>query len=220
MSDDPTRPGALGYTTDQLEDRAQASLAVTGLVQQALSMVVGERPSPSLIDAQQLETLCPHAKLDLLRSLATAMNAFFPEFGITTPLRICHFMAQAAEETDGLHTLHEYATGAKYEHRRDLGNVKPGDGKRYKGRGIFQLTGRANYRVYGALISAPLEDYPELAALPQMSVLVSCHYWKKKKIAVAADHDNVVRVTKLVNGGHRGLEVRKQYLAKAKKIWR
>jgi putative chitinase len=220
MGDEPALDAMLGYTKEQLEDGAHACLTPKGMLEQAMETMVSERVNRSFIDAKQLQQLCPRAKLGLLQSLAAAMTTFFPEFDITTPLRICHFMAQAAEETDGLHTLQEYASGAKYEHRKDLGNVKPGDGKRYKGRGIFQLTGRANYRMYGAIISTPLEDYPELAALPQLSVLVSCHYWKKKRIAKPADLDNVTRVTNLVNGGHYGLEVRKEYLAKAKKIWR
>jgi putative chitinase len=210
----------LGYTKEQLQDGAHACLPPEGLVGQAMATMLEARINRSFIDAKQLQQLCPHAKFGLLQSLAPAMTAFFPEFEVTTSLRICHFLAQAAEETDGMRTLHEYASGAEYQHRRDLGNVKPGDGKRYKGRGIFQLTGRFNYRKYGAIAGVPFEDYPELAALPQLSVLVSCHYWRKNKIAVHADRDDVTRVTKLINGGHRGLDVRKAYLAKAKTIWR
>ena len=71
---------------------------------------------------------------------------FIAQGGIDTPLRLCHFMAQLAHESAHFGVTREFASGAAYEGRRDLGNTEPGDGQRYRGRGLIQTTGRANYR--------------------------------------------------------------------------
>ena len=70
---------------------------------------------------------------------------FIAQGGIDTPLRLCHFMAQLAHESAHFGVTREFASGAAYEGRTDLGNTQPGDGKRYRGRGLIQTTGRANY---------------------------------------------------------------------------
>ncbi|MCB2148969.1 MAG: peptidoglycan-binding protein [Deltaproteobacteria bacterium] len=137
-------------------------------------------------------------------------------YAINTKLRIAHFMGQVTHECAGFRTTEEFASGAAYEGREDLGNVEKGDGKRYKGRGLIQLTGRANYRHIGEELSLPLEDNPELAAEPVTSLKIACEYWKSRHINAAADVDNLIKATKLVNGGLNGLEDRRQYLQKAK----
>ena len=98
----------------------------------------------------------------------------------------------------------------------DLGNTKPGDGPRYKGRGLIQLTGRANYREYGKAMGVDLEGDPQKAGDPELSLAIACEYWKRRKINPDADRDDIVTVTKKINGGRNGLADRAQYLAKAK----
>ncbi len=75
---------------------------------------------------------------------------------INTPLRKAGFLSQIAAESDGFRALREYASGAEYEGRADLGNVLPGDGKRFAGRGYIQLTGRANYTLAWQQLGLPL----------------------------------------------------------------
>jgi putative chitinase len=87
---------------------------------------------------------------------ANALSAKMNERGITTPLRQAHFLAQVGHETGELRYIEEIASGAAYEGRRDLGNTEPGDGVRFKGRGLIQLTGRANYAKYGLAIGKDL----------------------------------------------------------------
>jgi putative chitinase len=138
------------------------------------------------------------------------------KYGITTKLRLAHFLAQIAHESDHFRTTEEYASGRAYEGRRDLGNIRKGDGVRFKGRGVIQLTGRANYQRYGDILGIDLVNHPELAATPRISVLTALEYWKQRKINALADRDDVRLVTRAINGGYNGLEDRKAKLARAK----
>lgn len=157
------------------------------------------------------------AQLRIVGEISAIFAATLNRYAINTRLRIAHFMAQVTHECAGFRTTEEFASGAAYEGRDDLGNVQPGDGKRYKGRGLIQLTGRANYRQMGKLLQLELESNPALAAEPATSLLIACEYWQSRKINAAADQDDLIRATKLVNGGLNGLDDRRQYLQKAKK---
>jgi putative chitinase len=151
------------------------------------------------------------------QELALAANVHFAAAGIMdSPLRLAHFMAQLAHESGGFRYMEEIASGAAYEGRANLGNVQPGDGKRYKGRGPIQLTGRANYREYGRALGIDFESHPEIVALPSVGLMVACRYWTAKGLNALADADNVEAITRKVNGGLNGFAERKAYLAKAK----
>ncbi len=140
-------------------------------------------------------------------------------YGISTFLRRAHFLAQICTESDGFCTLTEYASGAAYEGRiKRLGNDHEGDGVRFKGRGLIQLTGRANYRRFGKRLGLPLESQPELAAEPAIAVTIACDYWKSRNINHFADIDDIDAVTRLVNGGSNGLAQRWAYLVRAKAV--
>lgn len=156
------------------------------------------------------------AQAAIVGAIAPVFAAVLDGYDINTKLRIAHFMGQVTHECAGFRTTEEFASGAAYEGRADLGNTKPGDGRRYKGRGLLQLTGRANYRRTGQILGLPLEDQPLLAGDPVISLKIACEYWKDRKINKPADHDNLITVTKLVNGGLNGLEDRRTYLKKAK----
>jgi len=113
----------------------------------------------------------------------------------------------------------ETASGAAYEGRNDLGNTQAGDGPRFKGRGLIQLTGRNNYTAYGNDTGKNLTDggNPQLvAADPSLAVDVSCWFWDTNNLNTLADADDIIGVTKAVNGGLNGLESRKAYLRRAK----
>lgn len=151
--------------------------------------------------------------------LALAANVHFRTYGILdNGLRLAHFMAQLAHESGGFKYMEEIASGSAYEGRKDLGNTQPGDGKRYKGRGPIQLTGRANYRAYGQRLGFAFEEHPEMVAYPSVGLLVACDYWKDRGINAKAGDDDIVAVTKAVNGGVNGLDDRKARLAKVKAL--
>lgn len=99
--------------------------------------------------------------------------------------------------------IEEYADGSAYEGRLDLGNTQPGDGKRYKGRGLIQLTGRANYSKFGLLTGLDLINHPELLLQVENSVKVFVAYFKNRQVDIAAAHADWLTVRKLVNGINR-----------------
>lgn len=184
---------------------------------------------------------CPEDRAVLI---AGTLEAKAPDYGVTTPLRRAHFMAQMAHESGGFSRLDEnlnYSArripqvwsrlsaraealahnpqalaNAAYANKNGNGNEGSGDGWRFKGRGIIQLTGRANYE------SAPipnLVDNPDLAAEPGNAVIIALSFWKSHACNEAADADNVELVTRLINGGTHGLAERRALTAKAKAIF-
>jgi putative chitinase len=146
-------------------------------------------------------------------------------------------LAQACHETDHFKTLREYASGRGYEGRLDLGNTQPGDGVRFKGRGIFQTTGRANYLQLG--IRKGRRDLfinsPELLEQPEYAVWSACEYWQTRGLNDAANHadtdvlkkkyrKNIIDVSPVeyisitINGGYNGMDERKKYYVIAQQV--
>ncbi len=121
------------------------------------------------------------------------------------------------EESFGFSDREENDSGARYNGREDLGNIHPGDGPRYKGRGFIQLTGRSNYETYGKALSLDLINHPEIADRVKIAVDIACEYWTKRHLNVLADKDDLHGITRRVNGlGMKGLATRALYLKRAK----
>jgi putative chitinase len=157
------------------------------------------------------------ATADRAPDLAVCAARWFWDYGVMeSPLRLAHLLAQLIHESGSFRYMEEIASGQAYEGRKDLGNTQPGDGVRYKGRGPLQLTGRANYRSYGRRIGIDLERHPEIAALPSVGLHIALEYWKDRSLNALADADDVVGITRKVNGGENGLADRRAHLAKVK----
>lgn len=120
---------------------------------------------------------------------------------INTPGRLAEFLAQACIETDYFRVLEEYASGKAYEGRANLGNVVKGDGVRFKGRGIFQCTGRDNYSRYGKRLGLDLIKEPTLAARPDVSVRIAVLYWNDKGLNAYADAADTKAISRAINRG-------------------
>lgn len=145
------------------------------------------------------------------------INRYAPEFGITTSLRMAHYLAQVAHESAELKYTKELASGAEYEGRKDLGNTSRGDGVRYKGRGLIQLTGKANYKAYKEYCGFDVVAKPELLEQPLGATRSSMWYWQTHGLNALADKDDMKAVTRRINGGYNGLADREKYLTRAKK---
>jgi putative chitinase len=175
------------------------------------------------VTPERLRMLTPTAKPWIIGSLARSFAAVVAPYGIlVNPRRLCHFLAQAAHESAGFRTLEEFGGAvywSRYEGRTDLGNTNDGDGVRYHGRGIFQLTGRANYRAMGGKIGLGLEDEPHLAAEGDVSLRTACEYWASRRIEIPADANDIREVTRRINGGFNGLADRQTYFRRAWSIW-
>lgn len=130
-----------------------------------------------------------------------AMN----EFGINNPARAQMWLAQVGHESGSLRYMEEIASGAAYEGRRDLGNTQPGDGRRFKGRGPIQLTGRANYTAAGKALGLDLVGNPQLAANPRNAFRVSAWWWWNNGLNPISDTRDVYAATRRINGGTNGL---------------
>lgn len=169
---------------------------------------------------KKLEGIYIHAGLGKIARYFPGLIAKMNENGINTPLRRVHFLAQIGHESKELIYSEEIASGSAYEGRRDLGNTQPGDGVRFKGRGLIQITGRANYTDFGHArhrdFTSNVEAARQLATDPSLAVDASCWFWNEHNLNQLADRDNVLAITKVINGGTNGLEDRKALLARAK----
>lgn len=147
------------------------------------------------------------------------LNRFQDEFHVgDNSLVLAHYLAQIAHESCEMRYTCEIASGEKYEFRSDLGNTRPGDGKRFKGRGLIQLTGRKNYTDYKAYCGYDVVSNPKLLEQPFGAVRSSMWAFVRLGCVRYAEADDVRAVTRRVNGGYNGLDSRMAYLKKAKRV--
>ena len=130
------------------------------------------------------------------------------EFDINTVPRQASFIAQVGHESGQLRYVRELADGKAYEGRLDLGNYAEGDGPLYKGRGLLQITGRANYKECGAALGLDLIAHPELLELPVNACRSAAWFWKSRGLNKLADEGDQTKICRRINGGYNGLHDR------------
>lgn len=174
---------------------------------------------PSVISEPVLQAVMPDANSAAITRFFHPLIDGMTANDIKTPLRQAHFLAQVGHESGDFRYTAEIADGLAYEKRADLGNTNPGDGPRFKGRGLIQLTGRSNYTEYGLHKGRDFitpTNYDLIATDPELAVDVACWFWAKHGLNALADKDDIRAVTKTINGGYNGLSDRQARLERAK----
>lgn len=156
--------------------------------------------------------------------LTPAWNNALLAADCTSVLRVTMWCSQIGHESGGLKWMEEIADGSGYEGRADLGNTQPGDGKRFKGRGPIQLTGRYNYRKFSAWARERgfvdrdnvFENEPHLLADPHWGFLAATYYWTvARNMNAFADARDLIGATRAVNGGQNGIDDRRKFYYRA-----
>lgn len=186
-----------------------------------------------LLTEEQLKRIYPNCRQDKAKLYCEAFNKIWPKFGITTPKRMAAFLGQVGVESGELKYDKELPSqwnkknpkdpnepvGSLYEGRKTLGNIVAGDGPKFIGRGILQLTGRANYTAYSTKLGIDLVTNPDVALQPEYSVMIACQYFLDRDLLSFADKWDLATITKRVNGSamlHH--EQRAAYSEKALKV--
>ena len=160
----------------------------------------------------------PKAALD---TFPEHLNYYMPQNNIDKPLRVCAFLAQIGHESGQFRYTKEIWGPTKaqdgYEGREDLGNIHDGDGKKFMGRGLIQLTGRANYEKMSKHIFGDnrLESKPELLSTPMYATQSACVFWALHGLNERADAGQFKEITKRINGGLNGYAERLEFYNRA-----
>jgi putative chitinase len=167
-----------------------------------------------------------------------ALCKILPDYDINTPERVAAFLAQTAHESGGYKALKENlnyraetlckvwpryfnaSNASQYEHNQEAianrayanrmgnGDEASGDGFRYCGRGLIQLTGKQNYTKFAESIETPVEEIPEFLATFEGAIQSACWFWETNNLNQYADSGDILTMTKRINGGTLGLEDR------------
>ncbi|MFM8332336.1 MAG: glycoside hydrolase family 19 protein [Candidatus Methylumidiphilus sp.] len=167
------------------------------------------------MDISQLKAICPIVKN--ADDFVPALNDVFAQYEFNTPNRIAMFLAQCLHESGGFKYVREIwgptAWQKKYEGHKGLGNTHPGDGHKYMGRGLIQVTGRANYTKFSEWLGEPdIIDQPQKLEEPKLAVLSAVWFWVSNDLNEYADKGDIEGCTRRVNGPKMlGLAERKKY---------
>ncbi len=182
-----------------------------------------------MLTAEQLQSIMPRLSSKTNSEFLPFLTGAMAEFAIEAPARAAAFLAQLAHESGQFRFMEEIwgPTDAQRRYEpvtklsQDLGNTSAGDGKRFKGRGPIQLTGRANYQRFGDLLSVDLLADPPRAASPGVAFRVAGLFWSKKGLNELADVATPAafkEITRRINGGTNGLAERQAFYAVARKV--
>ena len=173
------------------------------------------------ITTQQLLQILPNAGQSagvFVSVLNTAMN----RYQIVGTQRVAAFIAHIGHESGQLKYVKEIwgptAAQTRYEGRADLGNTVPGDGSKFRGRGLIQITGRANYKACGEALGLDLINQPELLEKPQHACMSAAWFWASRGLSTLADESRFETITRRINGGLNGLADRQNLYERALKV--
>ena len=171
-----------------------------------------------MITSDQLHLIIPYSSSQNRTLYIDHLNSAMAEYEINTPLRQAAFISQLAHESGSLNYVKELADGKKYEGRIALGNTVKGDGVKYKGRGLIQITGRANYQKLSDAFKVDFMNAPEKLEDPEFAVKSACWFWTTHGLNDLADKKDFLSITKKINGGTNGLAERETFYKKALEV--
>ncbi|CAB5221292.1 COG3179 Predicted chitinase [uncultured Caudovirales phage] len=190
----------------------------------------------------------PTSKPDIVKALVSSLSTLAEKYGLNTPLRLAHFLAQTAHESGGFRVVeenlnysadglmkifpkyfrdkdpNEYArkpekiANVVYASRMGNGDTASGDGYRFRGRGLIQLTGKNNYSGFATDSGINVDEAVAYLATPSGAVESAAWFWNKNGLNTLADKDDVTAVTKRINGGTIGLDDRIKHTKEFKQI--
>ena len=173
------------------------------------------------ITVQQLLLILPNAG-QVAGVFVPVLNTAMNRYQIVGSKRVAAFIAQIGHESGQLKYVKEIwgptVAQSRYEGRADLGNTEPGDGSKYRGRGLIQITGRANYKACGDALGLDLINQPELLEKPQHACMSAAWFWATKGLSTLADEGKFETITRRINGGLNGLADRQMLYARALKV--
>jgi putative chitinase len=184
-----------------------------------------------------LRKICPHIRNDAALVYPDYINEYAPKYEVNTPQRMQMFLAQVAHESGSFRYTREIASGNAYEGRTDLGNVFPGDGVKFKGKGLIQITGRSNHQSCSLALFGDnrLLLNPDIIATPRYATESAFWFWKTKGLNELCDkpedwekeiirndgekkrYSKIQWITRKINGGLNGINEREEFYERAKK---
>lgn len=153
------------------------------------------------ITQKDFKAIMPYATEANLQKFHAPLIESMGKYVITTPKRAQAFIAQLAHESGSFLYVRELASGQAYEGRENLGNTQPGDGKRFRGRGLIQVTGRDNYAAVSKALGVDFIANPELLETAKYATLSACWFWKTHGLNELADAGAFLKISKAINLG-------------------
>lgn len=172
----------------------------------------------TLMTPKEIKSIAVHADDKKIEVYTPLLNQYMHEHGICGAEREAAFLATIIWESGHFRYTREIASGAAYEGRKDLGNIYKGDGVKFRGRGLIQLTGRSNYERASKALGVDFVSNPQLLEQPRYATQVSCWWWASNGLNEIADKGDFRRITRVVNGGTTGWADRIKWYALAKTV--
>ena len=172
-----------------------------------------------MISEQQLAFIYPESTSKNRLKYLPYFNEYLPDYEIVTPIRLTAYFAQIGHESAQLNYAEEIASGKAYEGREDLGNIYEGDGVKFKGRGLIQITGRFNYELISKTYHVDFISRPEVLASPEWAVKSSMWFWEYNELNTIADSGNFELLTRKINGGLNGYKDRLELYERCKQCF-
>ncbi|MBM1191589.1 glycoside hydrolase family 19 protein [Pseudomonas weihenstephanensis] len=177
------------------------------------------------ITQQQLQQILPNAG-QTAGVFVPALNTAMVRFQIVGTKRVAAFIAQIGHESGQFRYVRELGSDqylSKYDTgslAKRLGNTPEadGDGQKYRGRGLIQITGRANYIICGEALALDLINQPELLEKPQHACMSAAWFWASRGLNTLADAGQFDKITQRINGGQNGAADRQALYARALKV--